>query len=137
MMSRRSFIGAVGATILAQRVGMFAAGRHLDTIGVQLYTVRGEMEKDFEGTIAKVAGIGYKEVEFAGYFNHKPEDVKAILERNALKSPATHIPMADLRNKLSEVLDTSHAVGHEYIIMPWIDKEDRGTLETGKKPPPS
>ena len=46
---------------------------------MQLYTVRTLMEKDFDGTLAKIAGIGYKEVEFAGYFNRTPEQVRAIL----------------------------------------------------------
>ena len=36
---------------------------------MQLYTVRDAMAKDFDGTLAKVAALGYKEVEFAGYFD--------------------------------------------------------------------
>ena len=47
--------------------------RKLDRIGMQLYTVREMMKKDFEGTLAKVAAIGYNEVEFAGYFDHAAE----------------------------------------------------------------
>src|SRR6476646_2762720 len=42
-------------------------------IGVQLYSVRDRMEKDFTGTLESVAKIGFKEVEFAGYFNQTPE----------------------------------------------------------------
>ena len=69
-MDRRTFLGTMGAAY-------FALGRlHAATIprvGVQLYTVRTLMEKDFEGTLASIAGIGYKEVEFAGYFNRTPD----------------------------------------------------------------
>jgi sugar phosphate isomerase/epimerase len=133
MMNRRSFLGAVAATVVAQRMDLFGREHQLSTIGMQLYTVRNQMQQDFEGTIGKVAAIGYKEVEFAGYFNHTPEQVKGILDRNNLKSPSTHIPLADLRNKLSETIETSHKIGHEYIIMPWVDKEGRGALDSWKK----
>ena len=50
-------------------------------IGLQLYSVRNEMEKDFEGTLAKVADMGYEGVEFAGLFGHSP---------HAIQPPAAH-----------------------------------------------
>ncbi len=133
MMDRRSFIGAVGATVLAQRLGAFAADRQLKKIGMQLYTVRTQLEKDFEGTIAKVAEIGYKEVEFFTYYGHDPKEVKAILERHGLTSPSTHVPMKDLRDKLQQTIDAAHIIGHEWIVNPWVDEEDRGSIENWKR----
>jgi len=133
MMDRRSFIGAVGATVLAQRLGAFGADRQLKKIGVQLYTVRTQLEKDFEGTIAKVAEIGYKEVEFFTYYGHEPKEVKAILERHGLTSPSTHVPMKDLRDKLQQSIDAAHIIGHEWIVNPWVDEEDRGSIENWKR----
>src|SRR5688572_1318616 len=59
-------------------------GQHLETIGIQLYSVRRELARDFEGTLARVASIGYREVEFAGYFDRRPKQVKAILDRYRL-----------------------------------------------------
>ena len=47
-------------------------------IGLQLYSVRDAMEKDFAGTIKAVAEMGYDQVEFAGLFGHSAEEVKAI-----------------------------------------------------------
>jgi sugar phosphate isomerase/epimerase len=132
-MDRRSFIGAVGATVLAQRLGAFGADRQLKKIGVQLYTVRTQLEKDFEGTIAKVAEIGYKEVEFFTYYGHEPKEVKAILERHGLTSPSTHVPMKDLREKLQQSIDAAHIIGHEWIVNPWVDEEDRGSIENWKR----
>jgi hypothetical protein len=66
-MNRRTFIGSsVVATFLASRpslvtgaIGGAEASRKLDRIGVQLYTVRDMMKTDFEGTLAKIAAIGY------------------------------------------------------------------------------
>ncbi|MEQ1353593.1 MAG: sugar phosphate isomerase/epimerase, partial [Candidatus Acidiferrum sp.] len=82
-MYRRTFIGtSIAASLMASR-GLWAAegSRKLDRIGMQLYTVRDLMKSDFEGTLAKVAGIGYNEVEFAGYFDHAPKDIRAILDK--------------------------------------------------------
>src|SRR6476469_1595455 len=92
-MDRRTVIGTMGAAYLA--MGRLRAAT-IPRIGVQLYTVRTLMEKDFEGTLAKIAALGYMEVEFAGYFNHTPDHVKAILNRTKLTSPSAHIDYASL-----------------------------------------
>src|SRR5688500_19139263 len=61
-----------------------------DRIGVQLYTVGDQLRQDFEGTVEKVAQVGYKQVEFAGYYNRTPEMVLALLYRIGLTAPSTH-----------------------------------------------
>jgi len=80
MVNRRAFLGTSAATLLAHGVqagtlnsglasmlGLALPAEHkIKAMGLQLYTVRDAMKSDFEGTIAKVAQIGYKEVEFAG-----------------------------------------------------------------------
>jgi sugar phosphate isomerase/epimerase len=81
------------------------------------------MEKDFEGTVAKVEAIGYKEVEFAGYFDHSPKNVRAILDEHHLTAPSAHISYDDLSKQWSQVVETSQVIGHRYIVIPWIDKE--------------
>ena len=76
MITRRTFLGHLGAQAAAAGIlNNMAFAKTIDKLGVQLYTVRDLMGKDFEGTLAKVAGAGYKEVEFAGYFDKKPQDV--------------------------------------------------------------
>ena len=81
MPDRRAFLRTLGAAAVAGKLGQPLAewreARHaakLDRIGLQLYTVRGEMERDFDGTLARVAQVGYTEVEFAGYFERKPRN---------------------------------------------------------------
>jgi len=87
MINRRSFLATVtAATLLAARRFSWAAENKIETIGVQLYTVRDAMQLDFEGTIARVATIGYKEVEFAGYFGRSPKDIRFLLDRHGLTS---------------------------------------------------
>ena len=82
-MSRRGFLSLAAAQLAAAGLLKAAQGRSIERLGVQLYTVRDLMAKDFEGTLAKVAGLGYKEVEFAGYYEQSPQNVKAVLRATA------------------------------------------------------
>jgi sugar phosphate isomerase/epimerase len=135
-MNRRTFIGtSIAATLTASRlswaadaahhVDRSAVARSIDRIGLQLYTVRKAIKSDFEGTIAKVAAVGYKEVEFAGYFHHSPKDVRAILDKNGLTSPSCHVSYKVVEKKWPETLEAAKIVGHSYIICPWIDEKQR------------
>ena len=78
---RRTFMATMGLAVLAMRSSRTAS---IPRLGVQLYTVRSLLEKDFDGTLASVAAIGYTEVEFAGYFKRTPEQVRDALKRHKL-----------------------------------------------------
>jgi len=132
--NRREFVqtmAAIGATTVFCRAPRTADPARIDKIGIQLYTVRDQMKADFEGTLAHIAEIGYKEVEFAGYFDHAPADVKAILDRHGLAAPSTHISFEN-DNQWKAALDAAKTIGHEYIVMPWIPAERRKTLDDWK-----
>jgi sugar phosphate isomerase/epimerase len=105
----------------------------LTTIGAQLYTVRRELEKDFDGTLARIAALGYREVEFAGYFNHPPEEVRAALARRGLTSPAAHVQLADLRGNLQTMIEAARRIGHEYLLLAWTPPEERKSLDDYKR----
>lgn len=125
-MDRRTFLGTMTAATLLTRRLAFAAGDHkIDKIGLQLYTVRDLMKQDFDGTLAKVAAIGYKEVEFAGYFDHSPKDVRAAVDRHGVTAPSAHIDYKSLGEKFPEVIEAAKVVGHEYLVNPWIEEEIR------------
>ena len=131
---RREFLeimAGVGVSIACSGALRTAHGARLDKIGLQLYTVRDQMKADFEGTLARVAEIGYKEVEFAGYFGHSPADVKAILDKHGLSAPSTHVAFENA-DQWKTALDTAKTIGHEYIVMPWIPAERRKTLDDWK-----
>ncbi len=83
------------------------------------------MEKDVEGTLRTVAGIGYKEVEFAGYFGRQPRALRATLDSLGLRAPSAHIPLDALRSSLPTTLDAAATVGHEYIVCPYLVEADR------------
>jgi sugar phosphate isomerase/epimerase len=88
----------------------------IDSIGLQLYTIRAEMERDFEGTLQKVAAIGYNEVEFAGYFEQSPQDVRKMLERYGLTAPSAHVGYESLESQWSQVVETAQTIGHQYLV---------------------
>jgi sugar phosphate isomerase/epimerase len=87
-------------------------------IGVQLYSVRDRMEKDFTGTLEGVAKIGFKEVEFAGYYNQSPEQVRSLLDRLGLRAPSSHIPLADISKDIPGQVKAAKTIGLEYITVP-------------------
>ena len=133
-MNRRTFIGtSVAATVATKTSWAAAFPKSLSPIGVQLYTVRDAMKSDFEGTIAKVAAVGYKEVEFAGYFDHPPKDIRAILEKNGLTSPSCHVPYSTVEMMWPQALEAAHTIGHKLIVNPWIDEQQRNSPDGWKR----
>lgn len=107
---------------------IFSPRRKLGKIGLQLYTVRDLMKADMPGTLARVAAIGYREVEFAGYFGRTPAEVRELLEHNHLASPSTHIPFESL-DAWDKSLDDAKTIGHQWVTIPWIPEEKRRTLD--------
>jgi sugar phosphate isomerase/epimerase len=91
------------------------------------------MNRDFAGTIARVAAIGYKEVEFAGYFGHSPKEVREILQRYDLTAPAGHFEYGPLRSQLTRLIEDAHVIGHDYIVCPEVDEQESSSLEDWKR----
>lgn len=132
--SRREFFGQVAVGMLVSARTARAASHKIDKLGVQLYTVRDLMAKDFEGTLAKVASAGYKEVEFAGYFDRKAQDVRMILDRHGLTAPSTHVDYPSLSDdKLAKLIEDSHTIGHQFMVNPWIDEQMRKEPDIWKR----
>jgi sugar phosphate isomerase/epimerase len=103
--------------------------RSIDPVGLQLYTVRTEMQRDFEGTLARVAGIGYREVEFAGYFGRSPAAIRRTLREVGLSAPATHVPADSVNSGWPRALDEAAGIGCRYVVAAWIHAAQRRTLE--------
>jgi sugar phosphate isomerase/epimerase len=135
MTNRREFIetlGAVsltGAGLISAGCSKAPAGRRLDRIGVQLYSVRGAMEENLESTVARVAEIGYSEVEFAGYFDRSAQQIRSVLDQNGLTSPATHLSLEALENEWDSTVEFAQTVGHHYLVVPSLAEDDRTSLD--------
>ncbi len=129
-MDRRTFIGSAAAAALISRVGWAAAEGRIQKIGVQLYTVCDLLRQDFEGTLARIAKIGYQEVEFAQYYenlsnlNPPPKRTREILDAHGLSAPSAHVPYATLSpENWPRALEAAKILGQEYIVNPSIDRQ--------------
>jgi sugar phosphate isomerase/epimerase len=140
MTDRRHFLKMLGATAAAgalwpsraaadSQAGLTAAS--IRRVGVQLYTVRGAMQKDgVDATLARLAGIGYKEVEFAGYFGRTGAQIRDALRANGLTSPSTHLTLEILRSPdFPKFVETAATIGHKWIVLAWLVPEERGSVE--------
>lgn len=129
--NRREFLEVVGALMgtiaLADpnAVGEELAMKRVGPIGLQLYTVRDEMKKSVPMTLARVARTGYKEVEFAGYFNHTAKEIRDQLKNTGLTAPSAHVGFPELGQSWDKIIDDAHVVGHKYLVSPWIDDKYR------------
>lgn len=133
-MDRRAFLQTVTATtILGKQLGWSAETHKIEKVGLQLYTVRDQMKADFDGTLSQVAGVGYREVEFAGYFDRSSQQVKAALARTGLVSPSAHFDYAHLGDPWPGVLDSANVIGQQYLVCSSIDEGHRKTLDDWKQ----
>lgn len=139
MQTRRSFLATLGVAAFgiakkdALASEILTADKKLKKVGLQLYTVRDLMKDDLPGTLAKVAQIGYDEVEFAGYFGRTPAQIRELLKRNDLKSPSTHLGFDSLEKDWQKQLDDAKAAGHKWATIAWIPEERRKTLDDWKR----
>jgi sugar phosphate isomerase/epimerase len=139
--TRRDFLGA--AALGAAAVAIPASAESLvpsprsflspQPIGLQLYTVRDLMEKDVEYTLRQVAGVGYKEVEFAGLFGKDPKTIVKWMGKYGLKSPSSHIPLERLKANLQGVVDECQALGNQFVVCPWIDASIRKSADDWRR----
>ena len=140
MHTRRNFLATLGVAAFGIARGdsaiageILAPRRKLRRVGLQLYTVRDLMKADLPGTLAKVAAIGYKEVEFAGYFGRTPAQIRELLRRDGLTSPSTHLPFESLDTTWQKQLDDAKAVGHHWATIAYIAEDKRRTLDDWKR----
>ena len=87
------------------------------------------MAEDVERTLEMVAEIGYHEVEFAGYFERTPRELRATLDGLGLTAPATHLGLNILRDGLDEAVETAATLGHRYLVLPSLPAPDHDSLD--------
>jgi sugar phosphate isomerase/epimerase len=132
MLNRRTFLSGLSAAAVAG-LSRSARAARLETIGLQLYTVRRDLEKDFDGTLAAVAKVGFREVELAGLFGRTPRDFRASLDRNGLRAPSMHVDLPEIRKDFSKTLEAGTALGVRYVICAWLAPEERKSLDDYKR----
>jgi len=114
--SRRSFLKATGAVAACAAASRLDAERLLLPIGVQLYSVRNQLPKDFAGTLAQLRSAGYTVVEAAGYYDRSAADFRHAMDAAGLRCVSTHHPLNVLETQLDQWLDYGHTLGVDYIV---------------------
>ena len=90
-------------------------------IGLQLWSIKEELEKDFKGTLKKVAEMGYDGVEFAGYGGLSSTELKTLLVDLGLKACGSHVSITELTENIDAVIEYSLEIGNKYIICPYAE----------------
>jgi sugar phosphate isomerase/epimerase len=118
--SRRSFLKTASAlaagAVLWNRVPRLMANPLGLPLGLQLYSVRNVLPKDYEGTLRQLGAIGYREVEAAGFFGHSPTEVKQAMDHAGLHCVSAHYPLRDLLPKVDETIQFGKDLGLGYIV---------------------
>jgi sugar phosphate isomerase/epimerase len=143
--SRRAFFKAAAAGAgagLAVLPRLTAAGRLVATgpkaipVGVQLYSVREEAAKDLPKVLAEIGKMGYKGVEFAGYYGREkdPKSLRKLLDDNGLKCCGTHTGLETVTGEaLKSTAELHHILGNKFLIVPSLSAQDvRGWEELAK-----
>lgn len=92
-------------------------------VGVQLYSVRDQMEKDMAATLKAIKEIGYDYVEFAGYFGKSAEEIRAMLDEYGLRCISVHQALDFYEEKGQAAVNFIKTLGAEYSAIPWYQAE--------------
>src|SRR5579885_838256 len=136
---RRTFLSALGAAA----VGLASRGRgwpivdssrdgatKIARVGIQLYTLRKEAAADLGGTLERLAKIGYKEIELAGYYNHPASEVRDMLRASGLTAPSAHIGIEGIEGtNASQTFADAKTIGLEWITVPSLPRGPKTTAD--------
>ena len=120
-LSRREFLAVAGALPVAASAAL-RDGAAAVPVGLELYSVRGELAKDLLGTVAAVGRMGYQVVEFyAPYMDWTPDrarEVRRVLDDAGLKCHSTHNGAASFTGDgLKKAIELNQIIGSKYLIM--------------------
>jgi sugar phosphate isomerase/epimerase len=148
MTTRRSFLKST--TLASAAFFIHPSFYKSSYIGLQLYTVRDAMQQDPNGTLAKVAQIGYNSVEGATYtgtekfYGMDPKTFAGVLKQNSLIMPSSHYRLgeektngADTQGPMlhdwDKAVDDAAAVGIKYMVCAYLSEEERGGIDHYKQ----
>lgn len=138
-MNRRKFLVngglSIAGTMLYSKYG-FAEPAAETLLGIQLYSIRDEMEKDPMGSLKEIAGMGYRNVEHANYvdgkfYGYAPAEFRKILDGLGLRMPSGHTVMTakhwddtakDFTDVWKKTVEAAAIAGQQFVISPWLDE---------------
>jgi sugar phosphate isomerase/epimerase len=141
-MHRRTFLARLGGLALVPNALAAATSARTATataakprLGIQLYTLRDDAQKNLERTLASIAEIGYTDVELLQSmhnFGMPAAQLRRVLDRLHLRAPSTHIGTEEL-DDLSRTLDDAHVLGHQYVVLASLPGEAAGNLDAYRR----
>jgi sugar phosphate isomerase/epimerase len=143
MPSRRDFLTTIAAGLaasaLADRWATAAAAAAAmkspvnGPIGLQLWSLREYLPKDLAGSLAKVRGMGFTDVEGAGLWKHTAAELRAAMDAAGLRCTSQHMQLERLRDDLAGAVAEAKGLGAGTIVCPWIAHKDAFTREDAMK----
>ncbi len=85
-------------------------------IGLQLWSIKHDLEKDFKAGLKKVAELGFDGVEFAGYYDIPAQEMKILLNEYGLEVAGVHHNVFELDEKLDEIMEYNKILGNRNIV---------------------
>jgi sugar phosphate isomerase/epimerase len=119
MLSRRSFLVSAGAglsagALMGQRA--FAADGGKIPLGIQLWTVKSEAEKNLEATLKKVYAAGFRDIEFAGYYGRDPAELGKLMRGIGFNLVSTHAGAGDIAKNGAKIIADAKTLGLKYVV---------------------
>ena len=92
------------------------------------------MEQSVERTLDRVAALGYREVEFAGWFGRSAAGIRSALAAAGLAAPGAHVPLESLEgDRLGPSADAAREAGHAWLIVAWLPSSERRSLDAWRR----
>lgn len=102
-------------------------------VALQIYTVRDEAARDFNGTLRRIAELGYDGVELANTADLEAVELRALLDQAGLRLAGCHVPLERLENALEDALDYQAALGSTHVVCPFIPPDRRNSADDYRK----
>ena len=137
--SRRTFLklataASVAAVAFRDAIPLAASPLGLP-IGLQLYSLRELLPKDFEGTLRQIAAAGYQEVEAAGFYAQTAPEFKQAMDAAGLRCVSAHYPLAMLQPQLDSILTYAKQLGLQYVVCSSPSLQDPARVKLSPKDP--
>jgi sugar phosphate isomerase/epimerase len=138
MSSRREFIKTVTAAVAGSRLAQTARAAEqrsfMGPFGVQLYSLRDELQKDVPGPLRHIREVGYTAVETAGFYGRTPEDFKRELDKAGLTCTGMHSGDDNrFREHLDEIIAEARIFQPLHVSCPWVQEGHRKDAEGCKR----
>ena len=99
-------------------------------IGLQLYSVRNDCNKDLPAVLKAVGKMGYDGVEFAGYYGRSADELRKMLDANGLKCCGTHAQFGSLLgDNMKGTIEFNKTLGNKFLIVPSLPGANRESAE--------